>query len=50
MLQLQVKGGGFDCFLFLRSQLREAVGEGVGDAKFHCYKVLQEWPEMLYLM
>jgi len=39
MLQLQVKGGGFDGFLFLSSQLREAVGEGIRDAEFHRFIV-----------
>jgi hypothetical protein len=35
MFPLQVKGGGFDGFLFLAGQLGEAVGEGVRDAEFH---------------
>jgi len=36
-IQLQVKRCGFDGFLFLASQLSEAVGEGVCDAKFHSH-------------
>jgi hypothetical protein len=34
-VQLQVKGSGFDSFLFLTGESVEAMSEGVGDAEFH---------------
>ena len=34
-VHLQVEGGGFRDLLLVTGQLREAVGEGVGDAELH---------------
>ena len=34
-VQLQIKGGGLDCLLFLPRQARQAVSERVGDAEVH---------------
>jgi hypothetical protein len=33
-VQLQIEGGDFGGFLFFAGELGQAIGEGVGDAKF----------------
>ena len=41
-VHLQVERGGLDRLLLLAGQLREAVGEGVGDAELHAYTAKQK--------
>ena len=36
LVELQIKGGGFDRFLLFAGQPRQALREGVGNAEFHC--------------
>ena len=45
-VHLQVERGGLDRLLLVAGQLREAVGEGVGDAELHC---LHREAETLFL-
>ena len=35
---LQIEGSRLNCFLLVASQARKAIGESVGDAKFHRFK------------
>ncbi len=34
-IDLKVKRGGFDGFLFLAGEFSQTIGEGIGNAEFH---------------